>query len=49
MKKLYNENADFKAFIDKYCKKHNCTVDQALTHALVKEVYEYYKEKGSSK
>ena len=43
MKKQYNENPEFKDFIDKYCKKHKCTVDEALTHALVKEVYNHYK------
>lgn len=44
MKEFYNSNADFKTYIDKYCKKHKCTVEEALEHKLVKEVYEQYKE-----
>lgn len=44
MKQLYEDNNDFKEYVDKYSKKHKCTVDQAFTHAMVKEVYEYYKE-----
>lgn len=47
MRKQYNENSDFKEYVDRYCKKHKCTVDEALTHALVKEVYELYKNKES--
>lgn len=45
MKEFYNSNADFKAYVDKYCKKHKCTVEEALEHALVKDVYEYYKKR----
>ena len=44
MKEFYNTNTDFKNYIDKYCKKHKCTVEEALQHKLVKEVYEQYKE-----
>ena len=49
MKDFYNKNSDFKEYVDKCCKKHKCTVEQALNHALVKEVYEYYKSKGEEK
>ena len=45
MRKQYNENEDFKEYVDKYCKKHKCTVDQAFAHALIKEVSEHYKNK----
>lgn len=45
MKEFYSSNADFKAYVDKYCKKHKCTVEEALEHALVKDVYECYKKR----
>ncbi len=44
MRELYNTNPDFKAYVDKYCIKHNITVDQALEHYLVKDAAEYYLE-----
>ena len=44
MKEFYNSNADFKTYIDKYCKKHKCTVEEALKHKIIEGVYEQYKE-----
>lgn len=40
--KLYNENADFKIYVDKYCVTYRVTVDVALSHKLVKEVAIFY-------
>lgn len=37
---LHNEykfNQRFREYVDKYCKKHGCTVDEALTHELVRQ------------
>ena len=45
MEEFYKSNADFKDYVDKYCIKTGCTVEEALEHALVKSVYEQYKEK----
>lgn len=49
MNDLYNTNADFKRYVDRYCKKHtegrSISVDQALEHELVKQVATQYKEK----
>lgn len=42
MKDYYNNNPDFKAFVDKYCKKHCITVDEALQHEIVRQVYLEY-------
>ena len=42
MRELYDTNPDFKAYVDKYCIKHNITVDQALEHYLIKDAAEYY-------
>lgn len=41
---LYARNSDFKAYVDKYCVKHRCTVEQALQHYLVRMVGRMYKE-----
>lgn len=40
--KIYNENADFKRYVDKYCVIYRVTVDVALSHRLVKEVAIFY-------
>lgn len=44
MKDYYNENADFKAYVDKYARDYKLSVEEALESALVREAYEYYKE-----
>lgn len=44
MKEFYNCNEDFKAYVDRYCEKHKCTVEEALKHKIVECVYEQYKE-----
>lgn len=41
---LYNTNADFKRYVDKYCAKHRLTVDEALEHLLVQGVGDMYVE-----
>lgn len=46
MNELYNTNADFKHYVDRYCKQYGVTVDEALEHELVKSVAEQYKEKA---
>ena len=43
-KALYARNSDFKAYVDKYCVKHICTVEEALTHYLVRVAGQMYKE-----
>ena len=40
---LYKSNKDFREYVDKYCRKHKCTVEEALSHELVKEVEKAYK------
>ncbi len=40
----YEINEAFHNFVDAYCKKHEISVETALTHALVKEVGAAYKE-----
>ena len=44
MKDFYIENKDFKAYVDKYAVSRNISVGEAFTHAIVKEMYLFYKE-----
>ena len=41
---LYEKNEDFKEYVDRYCKKHNIPVQEALDHYIVKDVAKYYLE-----
>lgn len=43
-RKLYDENADFKAYVDKYCIKHQIPVSEAIEHYLVQEAGRMYDE-----
>lgn len=36
LSELYARNLDFKTYVDKYCVKHKCTVEEALRHYLVR-------------
>lgn len=45
MNELYESNADFRECVNRYCKTYNLTVEEALQHALVKEVAKLYIEK----
>lgn len=31
-------NNDFKEYVERYCKKHKCTFEEALQHKIVQEV-----------
>lgn len=41
---LYEQNADFKRYVDRYCTKHRISVAEALQHYLVKSAGRMYKE-----
>ncbi len=43
MKELYQGSADFKRYVDRYCNSYGCTVEEALGHALVREVSTAYR------
>lgn len=45
MMEFYNSNADFKRYVDRYCKQYGLTVDDAMEHELVKQVAAQYREK----
>ena len=44
MKEFYNHNADFRDYVNSYCKKHKTSVEEALQHAIVLEVAKQYKD-----
>lgn len=41
---LYEQNADFKRYVDRYCTKHRISVAEALQHYLVQMAGRMYKE-----
>ena len=44
MNELYNTNADFRRYVDRYASKHNISVEEALEHKIVKQEAEQYRE-----
>ena len=45
----YKTNAAFKEYVDKICRKHHITVEEALEWKIVKYVEESYKEKANAR
>lgn len=48
MKQFYEENTDFKRYVDRVAKQYGYTVDEVLQLALTKEVFKEYKSNGTS-
>lgn len=46
LESLYLNNQSFKKYVDKYCKKHQVSTDDAMKHKLVQNVAQYYITKG---
>lgn len=44
MQNEYRYNRRFREYVDNYCKKHGCTVGEALTREQVRQAYLYYTE-----
>lgn len=40
----YRYNTAFREYVDKHCKRHNLTVEEALRQAIVRQAYLYYAE-----
>lgn len=40
----YRYNPRFREYVDKYCKAYGYTVDEALTHEVVRQVFLSYTE-----
>lgn len=45
LEEFYNTNTNFREYVEKYRKKHDLSVDEALQHASVREAEKYYREK----
>lgn len=48
VKELYSNHDGFKMYVSKYCKLYGYTVQEALTHALVREVARCYMKKPAA-
>lgn len=50
MQELYSNNADFKRYVDYYCKNYSegrsITPEEAFTHELIKQVAEEYRKEN---
>lgn len=44
----YQKCDDFKAYVDRYCKKHDIEVAEALTHEIIKEAANLYFEEAGT-
>lgn len=45
---MYEQNADFKRYVDRYCVKHRISVAEALQHYLVQAAGRVYKEQAET-
>lgn len=45
---LYDDNADFKRYVDRYCTKHRISAAEALQHYLVQMAGRMYKEQAET-
>ena len=46
---FYQHNADFKEYVEAYCKSRDLGLFEALAHIQVKNVAQYYKTKNADK
>lgn len=44
LKNEYRHNKKFRQYVDKYCAQRKITVDEALKHEIVRQVYLSYTE-----
>ena len=44
----YNNNKNFRQYVNKYCKEYGLTVAEALQHSIVREVEEQHKKNAAS-
>ena len=46
---IYNNNTDVKEYVDKYSTINDCSKEEALSHAMVKNYIKYLKENNRLK
>ncbi len=44
IKNEYRYNSNFRKYVDEYCNKHECTVEEAFNDAHVKQMFWRYTE-----
>lgn len=49
MKDFYNQNKDFKEYVDRYCRNKDVTVKEVLSYKQTQLVAEYYREMEQDK
>ena len=49
LKKMYEENKDFRRYVDGHAKQYDLTIEQALTHSVVRNAAEYYEAAENGK
>lgn len=42
---MYEQEEDFKRYVDKYCTKHQIPVNEALSHVIVQDIASSYLNK----
>jgi hypothetical protein len=42
MRKYHDTIPEFKEYVDRFCKKHHISVDEALEQNIIKDVLKYY-------
>lgn len=42
---MYEQDEDFKRYVDRYCTKHQIPVKEALTHVIVQDIASSYLNK----
>ena len=42
---MYEQDMDFKRYVNRYCAKHQIPVNEALTHVIVQDLASYYLNK----
>lgn len=47
LRSFYDENKDFKDYVDAYCKKTGIPVEVALEHFIIRSVAHHYMERGN--
>lgn len=48
MQELYENNKDFKRYVDLYCRRYDLSVEDALKHKVVQDVGRYYQEEAEA-
>lgn len=45
-KEIYQNNKEFKEYMDRYLRKNNITLEEALQHKIIQDIAEYYNKRS---